>query len=108
MYYPGDFVVFRESREVKRLGRVLAIVQQDNRMKIKIQRIYTFEELPRNLQSNSRRQRSLQGEVWFLDQEMDDAIVIAELQAIAKRLLISILYENDANDPNPIKIRDSL
>src|SRR5204863_4801488 len=52
VYYSGDFVIYRESRELKRFGRILAIIQQDNRLKIKIQRVLTYDELPRNLQSN--------------------------------------------------------
>ena len=67
VYYSGDFVIYRESRELKRFGRILAIIQQDNWLKIKIQRILTYDELPRNLQSNNRKQRSQEGEVWFLD-----------------------------------------
>ena len=67
VYYSGDFVIYRESRELKRFGHILAIIQQDNWLKIKIQRILTYDELPRNLQSNDRKQRSQEGEVWFLD-----------------------------------------
>ncbi|CAG8805271.1 23068_t:CDS:1, partial [Dentiscutata erythropus] len=60
-YYSGDFVVYRES--TKRIGCILSIVQKDNSLKINIQHILIFEELPINLQSNSRRERSLDGEV---------------------------------------------
>ncbi|CAG8713621.1 24183_t:CDS:2 [Dentiscutata erythropus] len=56
-YYSGDFVVYKES--TKRIGRILSIVQKDGSIKINIQRALTFEELPINLQSNSRRERSL-------------------------------------------------
>ena len=48
-YYPGDFVIYRESRESRKFGRILAIVQQSGRLKIKIQDILRYEELPRNL-----------------------------------------------------------
>ncbi|CAG8749483.1 20966_t:CDS:2, partial [Rhizophagus irregularis] len=92
-YHSGDFVIYKESNE-RRFGRVLAIIQQDNRLKIKIQRILRYEELPKNLQSNSRKERSREGEVWFFDREMDNAIAIVELQAIVKLVLISILYDN--------------
>ena len=63
VYYSRDFVIYRESRELKRFGRILAIIQQDNWLKIKIQRILTYDELPRNLQSNDQKQRSQEGEV---------------------------------------------
>src|SRR6266536_2603389 len=107
VYYSGDFVIYRDSGETKRFGRILAIVQQDNQSKIKIQCILRFEELPRNLQSNSRKDRSQDGEVWFLDREMDDAIVNIELQAIVKHAPITILYDNYSNG-HSIKIREIL
>ncbi|CAG8769392.1 17919_t:CDS:1, partial [Rhizophagus irregularis] len=74
-----------ESKEAKRLGRILAIIQQDGQLKIKIQRILIFEDLPGNLQSNNRKQRSQEGELWFMDREMDDAIMNVESQAIVNR-----------------------
>ncbi|PKC56096.1 hypothetical protein RhiirA1_402387 [Rhizophagus irregularis] len=67
IYYSGDFVIYRESKEAKRLGRILVIIQQDGQLKIKIQRILIFEDLPGNLQSNNRKQRSQEGELWFMD-----------------------------------------
>ncbi|GET02282.1 hypothetical protein GLOIN_2v1774533 [Rhizophagus clarus] len=53
----------RESREVKRPGRILAIIQQNGQLKIKIQQILIFEDLLKNLQSNDRRQRSQEGKL---------------------------------------------
>ena len=64
IYYSGDFVIYREPIEsLKRIGRILAIVQEGDQLKIKIQRIVTYDELPRNLQSNNQKQRSQEGEV---------------------------------------------
>ncbi|GBC00136.1 hypothetical protein RclHR1_37590001 [Rhizophagus clarus] len=108
VYYSGDFVIYRESREVKRPGRILAIIQQDGRLKIKIQRILIFKDLPKNLQSNDRRQRSQEGELWFLDQEMDNAIMNIKLQAIVNQITASILYDNVITNLNLYKIREIL
>ncbi|GBC42881.2 hypothetical protein GLOIN_2v1774533 [Rhizophagus irregularis DAOM 181602=DAOM 197198] len=85
IYYSGDFVIYRESKEAKGLGH-----------------------LPGNLQSNNRKQRSQEGELWFMDREMDDAIMNVESQAIVNQLNISILYDNVANDPHSYKIREIL
>ena len=106
MYYSGDFVTYRESREfLKRIGRILAIMQQDNKLVIKIQRVLLFKDLPGNLQSNNRKKRSKEGEVWFLDREMDNAIINVEPQAIVKRVPIIILYDDDDDiNDNSIKI----
>ncbi|CAG8534127.1 8643_t:CDS:2, partial [Gigaspora margarita] len=57
-YYSGDFVVCKESTK-KRIGCILAIVQKDSCFNINIQCILTFEELPKNLQSNSHKERSI-------------------------------------------------
>lgn len=108
VYYSGNFVIYKETRESKRIGRILAIIQQDNRLKIKIQRILTYDDLPRNLQSNNRKQRSQEGEVWLLDREVDNAIVNAELQVIVKRVTITVLYNDNATNCNTIKIREIL
>ncbi|CAB4425905.1 unnamed protein product [Rhizophagus irregularis] len=107
LYNSGDFVIYREPGEAKKFGRILAIVQKDDRRMIKIQRIIRYEELPGNLQSNNRKERSLHGELWFLDREMDDAIVCVELQAIVRRVLITILYDTN-NNGHSIKIREIL
>ena len=82
-------------------------MQQDYRLKVKIQCVLRYEELPRNLQSNNRKERSREGEVWFLDQETNNAIVNVELQSICKRVLIDILYD-DVSNGHSIKIREIL
>ncbi|CAB4443412.1 unnamed protein product [Rhizophagus irregularis] len=107
VYYSGDFVVYRESSDAKRFGRILAIVQKDDRLIIKIQRIIRFEELPGNLQSNNRKERSQDNEVWFLDREMEDAVMNVELHAIVSHAPITIHYDN-SNNRHSIKIREIL
>ena len=59
-----------------------------------IQRVLTIDELPNNLQSNNRKERS-SNEVWLLDRTMENAIITAELQAIIKPITIIILYDED-------------
>ncbi|CAB4435776.1 unnamed protein product [Rhizophagus irregularis] len=63
-YNCGDFVVYRES--TNKIGRILAIVEVDGKLKVTIQRALTFIELPRNLQSNARKERRA-NEVWLFD-----------------------------------------
>ena len=104
VYYSGDFIIYREARNLKRFGRILAIIQQDGRQRIKIQRVLTFEDLPRNLQSINRSERSQEGEIWFLDRETDNAIINIEQQAIVKRVTVTILYDDDFAVCSTIKI----
>ncbi|CAG8743787.1 10376_t:CDS:2 [Rhizophagus irregularis] len=64
IYNCGDFVVYKET--VSKIGRILAIVEMHGELKIIIQRVLRFDELPKNLQSNDRRKRS-HIEVWLQD-----------------------------------------
>ncbi|CAG8703935.1 2431_t:CDS:2 [Rhizophagus irregularis] len=89
-YYSGDFVTYRKSSgSPKEIGHILAIVQQDNGLKIKIQRVLLYEDLPVNLQSNDRMERSEEGELWFLDREMDDATINIKPQSSSGFMSIS-------------------
>ena len=103
VYYSGDFIIYRESGNLKRFGCILAIIQ-DGRLKIKIQRILLFKDLPRNLQSINRNERSQEGEIWFLDREEDDVIIIIESNVIVKRVKVTILYNDNISVCNTIKI----
>ncbi|CAG8690169.1 17230_t:CDS:2, partial [Dentiscutata erythropus] len=91
-YYLGDFVVYKESAK-NRIGRILSIIQKDGYLNINIQRILIFEELPRNLQSNSHKERSIKGEIWMLDRNVDNAIKTIELQIIIKHNYTKILLK---------------
>ena len=108
VYYSGDFIVYRESRNSKRIGRILAIIRQDNKLKVKIQHVLLFKDLPRNLQSINRSERFKEGEIWFLDRETNNAIINIESQAIVKRVIVSILYDDDVTVCNTLKIREIL
>ncbi|PKY58438.1 hypothetical protein RhiirA4_480345 [Rhizophagus irregularis] len=93
IYNCGDFVVYKET--VSKIGRILAIVEMHGELKIIIQHILRFDELPKNLQSNDHRKRS-HIEVWLLDQEIENAVITIELQKIIKHITITILYNDDA------------
>ncbi|CAG8857496.1 18160_t:CDS:2, partial [Gigaspora margarita] len=106
-YNCGDFVIYKESST--RVGRILAIVKVDDLLKIKVQRILIFNELPNNLQSNNRRERSCGREVWLLDRNEENAIIIVELHKIVKHITVTILYnENEINESSSIVIREIL
>ncbi|RGB21749.1 hypothetical protein C1646_678324 [Rhizophagus diaphanus] len=105
-YNCSDFVVYRESSN--RIGRILVIVEVDGELKVTIQRVLQFIELPGNLQSNDRRERSPR-EVWLFDQNMENALVEVELQTIIKRVMVTILYTEDTiHDNSSVVIREIL
>ena len=91
-YNCGSFVIYKELSA--RIGRILAIVEIDGELKVTMQRVLTIDELPNNLQSNNRKERS-SNEVWLLDRTMENAIITVELQAIIKPVIIVILYDED-------------
>ncbi|CAB4480571.1 unnamed protein product [Rhizophagus irregularis] len=105
-YNCGDFVIYRESSN--RIGRILAIVEVDGELKLTIQRVLQLIELPGNLQSNNRRERSSR-EVWLFDRNMENALVEVELQTIIKRVVVTILYtENTIHNHSSVVIREIL
>ncbi|PKC56623.1 hypothetical protein RhiirA1_500348 [Rhizophagus irregularis] len=105
-YNCGDFVVYRESSN--KIGRILAIVEEDGKLKLIIQRVLKFIELPGNLQSNARKERRA-NEVWLFDRTMEDAVVDVELQSITRQVAITILYTEDSiNDQSSVVIREIL
>ncbi|RGB33909.1 hypothetical protein C1646_668970 [Rhizophagus diaphanus] len=106
LYNCGDFVVYRESSN--RIGRILAIVEVDGELKVTIQHVLQFIELPGNLQSNDRRERSPR-EVWLFDRNMENALVEVELQTIIKRVVVTILYTEDTiHNNSSVVIREIL
>jgi hypothetical protein len=54
LYHIGDYVCYKEITR-RKLGRILAIVLKDNIRKLKIQRVLTFNELPKNLRNKTRQ-----------------------------------------------------
>lgn len=71
------------------MGRLLAILNDNNGYKLKVQRILTYNELPRQFQSNSQFQRAQQGELWLLDRNEENAITLIEPQAVIRHINIS-------------------
>lgn len=105
-YNCGDFVVYRESSN--KIGRILAIVEEDGKLKLIIQYVLKFIELPGNLQSNARKERRV-NEVRLFDRTIEDAVVDVELQSIIRRIAITILYTEDStNDQSSVIIREIL
>ena len=50
--------------------------------------------------ANNRKKRSQDNEVWFLDREVEDAVVNVELHAIVSHVPITIHYDNSNNTNN--------
>ena len=80
-YNIGDYVCYKEVTG-RKLGRILAIVLENNIRKLKIQRVLTFNELPNNLRNKTRQQQFHDGALWLLDRNEHDAVILLDLQDI--------------------------
>ncbi|GES92053.1 hypothetical protein GLOIN_2v1790940 [Rhizophagus clarus] len=64
IYRSGDFVYYNDNNGRRRLGRLRAILKNDNEdYQLRIQKILNYDDLPGNLKGLSRQRRSLVGEV---------------------------------------------
>ena len=72
----------------RKLGRILAIVLEDNIRKLKIQRVLTFNELPKNLRNKTRQQQFNNGALWLLDRNEHDAVILLDPQDVVQSITI--------------------
>lgn len=72
----------------RKLGRILAILLENNVKKLKIQRVLTFDELPEHFRNETRQQRFSNGELWLLDREIHGSLILIGPQAIVQSITI--------------------
>ncbi|KAF0541217.1 hypothetical protein F8M41_005597 [Gigaspora margarita] len=111
---PGQIVIKNQElwhgnlwKESPRFGQASIQFNGNDKLKTTVQCVLIFKELLYNLQSNSWRKRS-RNELWLLDREMDNAIIIVELQNIVRVASIIILYNENNVNISSIFIREIL
>jgi hypothetical protein len=52
IYRPSEFVIYKENGN-RRFGRIRSIISVNDELQIKIQWIYTYDELPKNFHCNT-------------------------------------------------------
>ena len=57
IYRPNEFVIYKENGN-RRFGRIRSIISVNDKLQIKIQRVYTYNELPNNFHCNTRSNTS--------------------------------------------------
>ncbi|GBB94278.1 hypothetical protein RclHR1_23220004 [Rhizophagus clarus] len=67
LYRSGDFIYYQDNCQ-KKLGRLKAILKNDEYYKLRVQKILNYNDLPRNLKELLRQYRSITGEVWLQDE----------------------------------------
>ncbi|RGB28732.1 hypothetical protein C1646_767448 [Rhizophagus diaphanus] len=84
-YQIGDYVYYKEANR-KKIGRILAIILENNIKKLKIQRVLIFDELPEGFHTIIRQQQFRDGALWLLDRNEYNAIILLEPQAIIQKI----------------------
>ena len=75
------------------MGRIRAIVLLNNNLKLKIQKIVEYNELPKIFCSHNRKLRAEFGEVWLIDQSL--GIDLIEPQRIIGYVSITTSNNSD-------------
>ena len=104
-YYPSEFIIYKENN-TQRLGRIWSIISIDNELKIKVQRIYVYNELPVNFHCNDwYTTRELQ--LWLVDQYLKEGNIIIAIDEVIEKINISIIRDTD-NTTNGLYIKEIL
>ncbi|CAG8801338.1 22067_t:CDS:2, partial [Cetraspora pellucida] len=78
---------------VKKLGRIRAIIISDNTLKLKVQKIIKYHELPKNFYNNDKKLHSQLGEVWLIDNSFElNSIKLVELQDVINHASVTTSY----------------
>lgn len=89
IYCPSEFIIYKENGK-RRFGRIRSIVSINDELRIKIQWIYTYYELPNNFHSNVRSITS-ESQLWLIDQHLKEGSIIANTYEIIKKVDITIV-----------------
>ena len=92
IYRPSEFVIYKEN-SYRRFGRIRSIVSVNDELRIKIQRIYTYNELPNNFHSNAQLISS-ETQLWLVDQHLEEGSIIANTNEITKKIDVTIVRDS--------------
>ncbi|GBC00057.1 hypothetical protein RclHR1_37230001 [Rhizophagus clarus] len=99
IYQSGDFVYYNDNNGHRRLGRLRAILKNDNKdYQLQIQKILNYDDLPENLKGLSRQRHSLVEEVWFVPfgGNFDEFILpfVSEIKELEKGKIMTVQGQN--------------
>src|SRR3954452_2341109 len=103
-YHPGEFVIYRENNS-RRIGRIRSIISVNEEIKIKIQRIYIYNELPHQFYSNTCL-ATKESQLWLVDQYLEEGSIIININKIFQK--INIIIVRDSNITNGLYIKEIL
>ena len=95
MYRSGDFIYYQDNGQ-KKLGRLRAILKNDEHYKLRVQKILNYNDLPGNLKELSRQRRSITGEVWLQDEPFLTIMASQILEKVA--IMMTFQHQNIPKD----------
>ena len=88
--------VYKENGN-RRFGRIRSIVSVNDELWIKIQRTYTYGELPNHFHCNARS-ITRESQLWLIDQYLEEGSIIVHINKIVRKLNITIIRNSDITD----------
>ena len=73
IYHPSEFIIYKENR-IRRFGRIRSIISVNDELRIKLQRIYTYNELLNHFHCNARS-ITCKLQLWLVDQYLEEVIL---------------------------------
>src|ERR1700734_1469374 len=96
IFRSSEFVIYKENGS-RRFGRIRSIILVDGELRIKIQRIYTYNELPNYFHCNARSITS-ESQLWLVDQYLKEGNVIINPYEIIRKVDVTIVRESNITD----------
>jgi hypothetical protein len=86
-----------------------SIISVDNELRIKVQRIYIYNELPRNFRCNDRF-TAQESQLWLVDQYLEEGSIIIGTDEVIRKINIRIIRDtsNTTNTTNGLYIKEIL
>jgi hypothetical protein len=90
----------------RRVGRIRSIISVNGELRIKIQRIYTYNELPNHFRCNAR---SITGEfqLWLIDQHLEEGHIIVNTCELIRKVNVLIIRDSNSTT-NGLYIKEIL
>src|SRR3954447_19351223 len=88
----ANFIIYKENGN-RRFGRIRSIVSVNEELRIKMQRIYTYNELPINFHCNARSNTS-DSQLWLVDQHLEEGNIITNTNEIIRKFDITIVRDS--------------
>ncbi|PKB96947.1 hypothetical protein RhiirA5_385000 [Rhizophagus irregularis] len=101
VFRSNKFVMYKENGS-QRFGRIRSIILVDGELQIKLQRIYTYNELPNYFHCNARSITS-ESQLWLVDQYLEEGSIIIYTYEIIRKVDITIVRESNIIDKIFIK-----